>query len=128
MFNVKMKMTTMEKKAMTKKRIRPSLTQVRELERKLAEQTEALHDRCQEADGWRERYRNLLFEKRMLEKDMKDLKAINSHNRSLANTLDVKNQTLRRENKLLDGARVLLVKENKRLLNRNWWQRLWNMY
>lgn len=118
----------MEKKAMTKKRIRPNLTQVRELEKKLAEQTEALHDRCQEADGWRERYRNLLFEKRMLEKDMKELKATNSHNRSLANTLDLQNQTLRREIRHLEDARVLLIKENERLINRNWWQRLWNMY
>ena len=128
MFNVKMKMTTMEKKAMTKKRIRPNLTQVRELEKKLAEQTEALHDRCQEADGWRERYRNLLFDKRMLEKKLKELKATNSYNRSLANTLDVQNQTLRREIRHLEEARVLLTKENERLINRNWWQRLWNMY
>lgn len=118
----------METTIKTKKRIRPSLTQVRELERKLAEQTEALHDRCQESDGWRERYRNLLFEKRTLEKDMKELKNTNSYNRSLANTLDVQNQTLQRKVRQLEEARVLLVEENERLINRNWWQRLWNMY
>lgn len=118
----------MEKKATTKKRIRPNLTQVRELERKLAEQTEALHDRCQEADGWRERYRNLLVEKRLLEKNMKELKETNSYNRRLADTLDVQNQNLRREIQHLEDARVLLAKENERLINRNWWQRLFNMY
>ena len=118
----------METTIKTKKRIRPSLTQVRELERKLAEQTEALHDRCYEADGWRENYRNLLFEKRMLERKLKELKNTNSYNRSLANTLDVQNQTLRREIRHLEEARVLLAEENERLINRNWWQRLWNMY
>lgn len=118
----------METTIKTKKRIRPSLTQVRELERKLAEQTEALHDRCQEADGWRERYRNLLFEKRTLEKDMKELKETNSYNRRLVDTLDVKSRNLLREIQNLEDARVLLIKENERLINRNWWQRLWNMY
>lgn len=118
----------METTIKTKKRIRPSLTQVRELERKLAEQTEALHDRCQEADGWRERYRNLLLEKRLLEKDMKELKNTNSYNRRLVDVLDVKSRNLLREVQQLEDARVLLIKENERLINRNWWQRLLNMY
>ena len=112
----------------TKKRIRPNLTQVRELEKKLAEQTEALHDRCQEADGWREKYRNNLLEKRLLERELKEVRGFNSYNRRLADTLDIQNQRLRREKQHLEDARVLLAKENERLINRNWWQRLWNMY
>ena len=59
---------------------------------------------------------------------MKELKNTNSYNRSLANTLDVQNQTLQRKVRQLEEARVLLVEENERLINRNWWQRLWNMY
>lgn len=121
-------MTTMEKKTMTKKRIRPNLTQVRELEKKLAEQTEALHDRCQEADGWRENYRNLLFQKRMLERELKETRETNAYHRRAVEVLDKQNQNLQREIRHLEDARVLLAKENERLINRNWWQRLWGMY
>lgn len=56
-----------------KKRIRPTLREVRELKEKervlmeivaemqqdLDEYPEVLHDRCMEADGWRDRYRAL---------------------------------------------------------------------
>lgn len=42
-----------------KKRIRPTMAQVRELEKQVKDQTEALHERCMEADGWREKYREL---------------------------------------------------------------------
>ena len=35
------------------------MAQVRELEKQVKDQTEALHERCMEADGWREKYREL---------------------------------------------------------------------
>lgn len=41
------------------KRQRATLTQVRELEKKLQENYEALHMACEESNGWREKYREL---------------------------------------------------------------------
>ena len=108
-----------------KKRQRPTKAQVEELE-------EVIHRQCQELDGWREKYRELLKSI----KESKEVKVLRDHICALEsenNILNHSNETMSKEiEKIREADKALAQKYNnvkfelEVLKHRGFWARLFN--
>ena len=108
-----------------KKRQRPTKAQVEELE-------EVIHRQCQELDGWREKYRELLKSI----KEGKEVKVLRDH----IGALESENEALKHSKEMMEGEIKKMFKEigelqnkcvtieyNYKLYkNRGFWARLFN--
>jgi DNA anti-recombination protein RmuC len=115
-----------------KKRVRATLTQVRELEAKLADQIEGTSRLVNDCDLWREKYQKLFAE-------YEELKAVTNESEIIRNLRD-KNMTLEQSNslmkekldsldshiKVLESVAEKRAAEIERLKSRGFWDRVFN--
>lgn len=92
-----------------KKKVRPTWTMVKNLEKKLAEAEETVHRQCVELDAWREKFRRLETE---YQKRLEDIDA----------QLQKMKDRVIECNKITEAAKA----EVKRLRSRGWLARLLN--
>lgn len=107
--------------AKKRKRYRPSLGQMRELSRQLAEAEETVHNLVQDCDAWRDKYRKLA-ERKDAEAVAKERDTLKKH---LAETMEV-NRRLQKEVTDCNQLTLDLKGEVKRLRSRNLIERIMN--
>lgn len=104
-----------------RKRYRPSLGQMRELSRKLAEAEETVHNLVQDCDAWRDKYRKLA--------ERKDAEAVAKERDTLYNQLCqalTENKRLKKAVTDCNQLTLDLKGEVKRLRSRNLIERIMN--
>ena len=107
--------------AKKRKRYRPSLGQMRELSRKLAEAEETVHNLVQDCDAWRDKYRKLA--------ERKDAEAVAKERDTLYNQLCqalTENKRLKKAVTDCNQLTLDLKGEVKRLRSRGLWERVFN--
>jgi len=107
--------------AKKRKRYRPSLGQMRELSRQLAEAEETVHNLVQDCDAWRDKYRKLA--------ERKDAEAVAKERDKLYNQLCqalTENKRLKKAVTECNQMALDLKGEVKRLRSRNLIERIMN--
>ena len=118
--------------AENKKRVRATLTQVRELEDKLADQIEGTSRLVKDCDIWREKYQRLFEEHQELlaqtngNEVIADLRSKVTQLESSNNFMDAEMKKLRAELEMEHATADHLAAEVGRLKSRGFWARLFN--